>query len=76
MKFIPKELKETADISRGKTGFRGWVRNAVVAVLTLGLLYLGIGVVTDLIVVNISEETEAQWFAWTIHETAEVDSEE
>jgi beta-barrel assembly-enhancing protease len=66
VKFVPRELKETADISRGKLGFKGWVTNAVVAVVTLGVLYLGIGVVTNIIVAILPDEIEARWFAGMI----------
>ena len=65
MKFVPKQLRKTADISRGKASLKGWLRNAASALLTLVFLYFGIGLVTDLVVSNISEETEARWFSWT-----------
>ncbi len=76
MKFTPKELKETADISRGRFDFKRWVKRAAAGLLAVTLLYIGIGVVTDLIVVNISEETEARWFGRAIPETNEESSEE
>lgn len=76
MKFVPKELKETVDISRGKIGLRGWVKNAVVAVLTLGVLYLGIGVVTNLILAILPDKTEARWFARMIAEAPKEDGHE
>lgn len=76
MKFVPKELKETADISRGKLGFKGWGKNAVVAVLTLGALYLGIGVVTNVIVAVLPDDIEARLFAGMLATSAKEDSQE
>ena len=65
MKFVPKRLEKTADISRGKWSFKGWLKNAASGMLTIVLLYFGIGLLTDVVVINISEETEARWFSWT-----------
>ena len=65
MKYVPKELHGTADISKGRFVFREWMKTALGAVLALVLVYLGIGVATDVLVANISEETEARWFGWT-----------
>lgn len=63
MKYVPKELKETADISRGKLGFKGWVKNAVAAVVTLAVLYIGIGLATDVIVEILPDRFEASMFS-------------
>ena len=43
MKFIRKRLKKTADISRGKTSWQAFLKNAlsVVIIFTLGYLALG-----------------------------------
>ncbi len=76
MKFVPKELKETADISRGKLGFKGWVKNAAVAVLTLAALYLGIALVTNVIVAVLPDDIEARWFAGMLATAAKEESQE
>ena len=76
MRFVAKELKDTADISRGKLGFKGWVKNAAVAVLTLGALYLGIGIITNVIVATLPDELEARWFAKAMAMGETDDSEE
>ncbi len=64
MKFVPKTLTHTADISRGKLTLKGWLSGALSAVVIIGVIYLGAGLATDLIVTNLSETTEARWFAW------------
>ena len=70
MKFVLKRLHKTADISRGKTSFKGWVKHVVSGVVTIVVLYFGIGLVTDLVVTNISEETEVLLFSWTFRAMA------
>jgi len=65
VKFVPKPLRKTSDISRGKASFKGWLRSAASALLTLLLMYFGVGLLTDLVIANISEKTEARWFSWT-----------
>ena len=54
--------------------FREWLKTALGGVLVLALVYVGIGVVTDIIVANISEETEARWFGWTTEAMEKDDS--
>jgi predicted Zn-dependent protease len=70
VKFVPKRLHHTADVSRGTASLKGWVQNAISGLLTILLLYIGIGLATDLVVSNISEDTEARWFSWTFQALA------
>ena len=70
MKFVPKRLRHTADVSRGTTSLKGWIQNAVSGLLTIVLIYVGIGLVTNIVVSNISEDTEARWFSWTFQALA------
>ena len=65
MKYVPKELRETADLSSGRESLAARVRNVVGVVVCLGLVYVIFGFVADAIAENISEETEARWFSWT-----------
>ena len=63
MKFVPKELDETADVSRGKRTVESWLGAAIKTAVGLLAAYIVIGLLADVIVYNISSETEANWFA-------------
>jgi Zn-dependent protease with chaperone function len=66
MKFVPRQLGEAADNSKGgKEDWRSRVKGIVSTVVILSVLYLVLGVVADLSVGLVSEQTEASWFAWT-----------
>lgn len=66
MKFVPRRLNEAADNSRGgKEGWRSRLKGIVSAVVILSAIYLALGVIADLSVGLVSEQTEADWFAWT-----------
>ena len=65
MKFVPRKLEETADISRGKSTPADFFKNVLGIVSILVLVYLGLGLLSDAITSNMSEETEAEWFSWT-----------
>ena len=60
MKFIPKPLVETADISRGKPTLKSFLKSAVSAVLVLALLYLFLGLVAELLARTIPDRWERQ----------------
>lgn len=70
MKYVPKELKETADISRGDQSRRAFLRNSLAVVLVLLVSYVILGFVADLVAENISEETEAKMLNWTPDESS------
>lgn len=66
MRFRPRRLEETADLSRGgKESIAGRMKGIVSAVIILGGLYLGLGICADLAVGLVPPRTEAQWFSWT-----------
>lgn len=65
MKFVPKKLEETADISKGRSTPGDLIKNILGVVIIFFGLYLALGLVADLVASNISEETEATWFSWT-----------
>lgn len=63
MKYEPRELKETADISRGRpSGLDRW-RLALTAVVVLVGGYLVLGWLADLLAISIPDEIEGRWFA-------------
>ena len=62
MKFVPKELEETADISRGGVTKRKFFRNLSGVILAFGLLYLILGLIAKLIAARIPESWEAKLF--------------
>jgi len=65
MRFIPRQLGDSADASRGgKEGWRSRLKGIVSAAVILAVIYLILGVVADLSVGLVSEETETEWFAW------------
>ncbi|MEE8141650.1 MAG: M48 family metallopeptidase [Planctomycetota bacterium] len=66
MKFVPKELKETADISRGTVTWVSALKNVASVVLVLALLYLGLGLTADLLASLIPEELESSFMVWDV----------
>lgn len=48
MKFIPKHIRETADISRGDRSLRSFLLNTLSVIIVLGTLYIGLGFLADL----------------------------
>lgn len=65
MKFRPRLHPETADASRGgKEGWKSRLKGILSAVVVLGVIYLGLGLVANLAVHLIPPQTEAEWFAW------------
>lgn len=65
MRFRPRRLHETADISRGgKESVSSRLKGIVSAVVILGAIYLGLGLCADLAINLVPPRTEAQWFAW------------
>ena len=69
MKFVPKEIKDTADISRGKRTWKGFFKNLLSVLIVLGLIYVLLGFVADIIASNIPEEWEAKLTMWEIPES-------
>ena len=47
MKFVPRPLKETADISSGRSGFRSWAKAVLSVCVAFICLYLVLGFVSD-----------------------------
>ncbi len=65
MKFVPRLLGETSDNSRGgNESWRSRAKGILSAVIVLSVLYIALGFIADLSVGLVSEETEADWFAW------------
>ena len=64
MKFVPRPLEETADISRGQPNIRTFLSGAFSALLFIGALWLVLGFAADLAADSISEETEIALFSW------------
>lgn len=67
MKFVPKQLTKTADLSRGRVSPRAFATNALSVILVLGGLYLLLGLFADLAVLYIPDRWEAQIFAQSSH---------
>ena len=76
MKFVPRRLEKTADISRGDTSWQSFVKNSLSAVIILALVYLALGLVADLLAHSIPDRWEVQLFDWTdfdLVESSEMD---
>jgi len=71
MKFVPKELKETADISRGRNTWQSFLKNALGVVLAFVALYLVLGVLASLAARTIPDEWEAKLFSWQMEDEAQ-----
>lgn len=63
MKFVAKELKETGDVSRGQRSLRRQLRTLGAVVVGLALAYWALGALGELIADNVSDASEAKWFA-------------
>jgi Zn-dependent protease with chaperone function len=62
MKFVPKELVETADASRGARGWRPFIRGCLWAALILGGGYILLGIAAGILARTIPDEWEAKAF--------------
>ena len=62
MKFVPKELRETRDVSRGSWRFKDHFGSIAIVIGLLVGAYFGIGFAADQIARRISEKTEMDWF--------------
>ena len=63
MKYEPKELEETADISRGRASGLDRGRLVLTAVVLLIGGYLALGWLADAVAMSIPAEVEGRWFA-------------
>ena len=61
MKYVPKELRDTADASRGREGLWKRIGNVVFVVLFFGLIYLLLGFVAELF--RLSDQTSRRLIA-------------
>lgn len=60
--FVPKELHETADISRGRFRPRQVLKLALIAVAVGVGIYAALGLIADAVAEHISDETEVRIF--------------
>lgn len=63
MKFVAKELKETADVSSGRESWAAKFKNFGIVVASLIGLYLTVAFIAEFTISRISEETEQKIFA-------------
>ena len=63
MKFVPKQLEETAEASSGHEHWQEKVKNVVIIIVGTTLIYLLLGFIAEFMVTRISEETEAKLFS-------------
>ncbi len=64
MKFVPKYLNETEDISRGDQSRATFIKNSLSVIITLAIIYLLSGVIADLATAFIPDRWEASVFSW------------
>ncbi len=62
MKFVPKQLNESAEASSGREHWKEKVKNVGIIIVGMTLVYLLLGAIAEFMVTRISEETEAQLF--------------
>jgi predicted Zn-dependent protease len=63
MKFVPKRLEKTADVSRGAASWQSFLKNVVSVVITLALGYLALGALTDVLARTIPDSWESRLFS-------------
>jgi Zn-dependent protease with chaperone function len=76
MKFVPRELRDTADASRGDHSWGSFLKNSASVVLILGFLYLLLGLVADVVAWTLPESWEAGYLGpsalgWAVPEVDE-----
>ncbi|MCP4094052.1 MAG: M48 family metallopeptidase [Planctomycetes bacterium] len=65
MKFVPRQLGDAADNSKGgKEGWRSRLKGILSAAIILSIFYVILGFIADISVNLVSEESESEWFAW------------
>jgi Zn-dependent protease with chaperone function len=64
MKFVPKELRSTGDISRGDSNWRSVLKNILYVAIFLVGLYVLLGLVAGIMAGYIPETFEAKLFSW------------
>ncbi|MCP4267661.1 MAG: M48 family metallopeptidase [Candidatus Brocadiaceae bacterium] len=64
MKFVPKYLNETEDISKGDQSRATFLKNTLSLIITLGIIYFLLGVIADLATAFIPDRWEARIFSW------------
>lgn len=65
MKFVPRQLGDAADNSRGgKEGWRSRLKGIFSAAVILSVFYVILGFIAEWSVNLVPEETESEWFAW------------
>ncbi|MBE0544842.1 MAG: M48 family metallopeptidase [Verrucomicrobia bacterium] len=60
MKYIPKPLVETADISRGKTTLKSFLKSALSVVLVLAVLYFVLGLLGEFLARTLPDRWECK----------------
>ncbi len=61
MKFVPKRLELTSDVSKGNDNPKEWLIGIITFLVFLGIVYVVIGVVSDQVAKRISDETEVTY---------------
>ena len=68
MRFVPRRLEQTGDISRGKPTLKSSLKYLLSVVIILGLGYFLLGLAADGMAASISEETEVNLFRWSFED--------
>jgi len=64
VKFVPKKLEKTAEVSRGDQTWRTFIKNALAIALAIVVFYLILGGLGELAASRIPERWEADLFSW------------
>ena len=64
MKFVPKYLNVTEDISKGDQSRATLLKNSLSVIITLAIIYFLLGVIADLTTAFIPDRWEARVFSW------------
>ncbi len=63
MKFVPRRLEKTADVSRGDASWQSFLKSVVSVVLVFALGYLLLGALGELLARTIPDRWEARTFS-------------
>jgi len=64
VKFVPRALSATADVSRGKQKWQDWLKGLIGLLVFGGIAWFILGLISDYAAESISESQEAKMFTW------------
>lgn len=64
LKFVPKPLEKTDDISKGETDWSALAQTVVITLIVIGVILFSLGVILEQTAANLSDESEIALLGW------------